>query len=554
MGQVRISHYDSTHPINLMDALMHDGYIKGHAKLVLTNEKTGKVEQIEQDNVVTDAVKNIFRYNYSMAANLPNLSLKKLFGGVLLFRDIVAEPSADMVYPWSESNNPMTACAGDQGHNTRNPYRGNPNALASSISADGRTITQVWEWNTSQGNGTIGSLSLTSAACGNMGLKPYDFEYPWLNFSCNNADKGFTWKTDNVPNQNMFYPWWSDSEHDQRPQVVVSAAEGEYGLCIMLDEVVGQHGTFRFRERKVEHPFLKLGYEAAQNEWVFRSERYVEFTDPDYPSCNGDVKAMWVQVTDDYYYVIAMDADSDEYKYNKSTNDMWVIKIARASMTVSSSNIYHFKPSYSNDEIPFLKSYPFMAWTGAGYAKFLPVNVNPFYLDENGWLYATAKEENGLVITCNTARFKIDGDGVGTYQYQGTTTRTKASVAPTVNYNTDMPQTSRYQIGKGIVGQVDTDRCGFYNGDMWYDTAYPTIPNGSYSGGTVRHIGVLPVTPFSYPAMAYSTIYQGTNERPHETGFCHSNLYLATVNSLQETVEKTSVMGMRVEYTLSVLS
>lgn len=567
--QVRLSHYDSTHPIDWLDAITHDGHIKGKAKVILTNEKTGRVEQIEHDNLLTDAVKNIFRYNFNMGANMPNLlPMDKLFGGVLLFRDQVANPTADMVYPWGENINPMVACAGDEGHNTRNPYRGNPNAIASTISPDGRTRVKVWEWNTSQGNGTIGSLSLTSGVCGNMGLKPYDYEYDWVNFQSNNADKGFQWQSDTVPSNNM--DEWTREECDQRPQIV-EYGNGEYGLNVGYDPEAGE-----FYERKVEHPFLKVGFEAGATDWILRAERKcsIAFSDivQKIDSVSGGRGSVmpFIQVTDDYYFLVVVNLlipwggspsvapplDNAEYATFVS------YKISRSTLTVESSHVERVGDGVSSPtHAVFNKAYSYIndqpnhiTQPIEGYFKFRHIAVNPFYMDNDGFIYATCYDADGLTVISDSAKYKLDGTGIGAYVHLGQQARTRATMPPSINNDTDLRQTSRIHIGRNIIGEVSPEKSGFYNGGQWWDTKFPNVQNGIINVGNVRHILFGAITPYSYPAMAYTTCYTGNAQRPHSTGYCYSNMYLATINSLQETVEKSSVMGMRVEYTLTVVS
>ena len=61
--------------------------LKGHTKVMLCDPLTGKIkEQVESDNMVTNAVADLLSKNWSGIASMRSLfPLRNLFGGVLLF-------------------------------------------------------------------------------------------------------------------------------------------------------------------------------------------------------------------------------------------------------------------------------------------------------------------------------------------------------------------------------------------------------------------------------------------------------------------------------------
>ncbi len=140
---------------------------KGRTTIQLFEE--GKeVNRIEEENLVTDAVATIFRNLFFGNGNLAALTpIRNLFGGIYCFQNSLEESTSN-IRPPSEIENPMIAFAGQESHSTSSPYRGNPNAIESGKITNGYRF--VWDWNTSQGNGTIGALALTLSRFGNTGL------------------------------------------------------------------------------------------------------------------------------------------------------------------------------------------------------------------------------------------------------------------------------------------------------------------------------------------------------------------------------------------------
>ena len=150
--------------------------LKGHIKLTLHNCRTGKNEVVEGDNIITNAVRDIFLNNQlggiDYAKLLPLWS--KWFGGVLCYENAhplvggVLDP--DDYYPQGDLINPVTAHAGQVSPQdlADDRTRGMPNT-ARQVFSDG-VVKQAWEWGSTQGNGNIAALSLTHADVGDCGL------------------------------------------------------------------------------------------------------------------------------------------------------------------------------------------------------------------------------------------------------------------------------------------------------------------------------------------------------------------------------------------------
>lgn len=508
------------------DAILHDGHLEGKARLILTNERTGQKEIIEHKNLVTNAVRNLFVNDYDRSANMPNLlPLKKLFGGVLLFEDAFVNPSVNDVFVPSESHNSMTACAGDEAHATLNPYRGNPNAIASSISADGSSMTQVWEWQTSQGNGKIGSLCLTSAIGGNMGTKPFDDSFSPINANCNNSDSGF------------FYPAniTFDEIAKQRCPVRVDPTNGQFGYSLSFDKTTGV-----LTEYKVEHPFLATSLTSTANEFIVRGTRTINLSSLVLPLTH-----FYLGYEDGYYYVVAHNYDTDPLN---SHDDIKWVKIDVTDMTVESSGSYIDLHALLYD-IYQTNIYSWTKSQSAAIDRALPIVDGYAYLPTRGPFDDPMIEPTLIKIPLKSGEsvsIVDSADGITTLGLFS------SSTYPSIGQDVDSLAAYPVKVGKGLVAGYGY----LLNDGVLYKTANPKRTNGTVSGGGITsHIphGFFANRDVTFPAL-HNSLWSNMTARTTNNGFAYSNLYLATINNLEEQVTKSPIMSMRVEYTLSVLS
>ena len=144
--------------------------LHGHTKIILTDVKTGKEEVVEKDNLVTDAVSNLFAQNVFGAKDYNAMTpLRDMFGGVMCFEDVL--DVNDVLVP-DDGSNALIAHAGQTSHSSASTTRGNPNGVLSGEIQNGKGYKFVWDFSTSQGNGTISSLSLVHKWLGDIGTKP----------------------------------------------------------------------------------------------------------------------------------------------------------------------------------------------------------------------------------------------------------------------------------------------------------------------------------------------------------------------------------------------
>lgn len=149
--------------------------LHGHAVLTLNDAQTGReIKRIEKDNMITNAVGNIFAENLLGSINYTDLTpVRNMFGGIMLFYDALTE-QADTTQVPNPLTNPLIAYAGQTAHATANPMRGNPNNASggSGPTLDGKGYKFVWDWANNQGNGTISAAALTYKDFGDICLTP----------------------------------------------------------------------------------------------------------------------------------------------------------------------------------------------------------------------------------------------------------------------------------------------------------------------------------------------------------------------------------------------
>ena len=139
--------------------------LHGHVRVELRDRWTGRVvDSQEKDNLVTNAVQDLIisqAWKASVAAAgawftevLPLYS--KALGGLLLFNGTLTESATNIGFPASAK---LVGCAGQTSDNV-NPIKGSLNPQESVYTSTG--YTTVWDFATSQANGTIASLARTS--------------------------------------------------------------------------------------------------------------------------------------------------------------------------------------------------------------------------------------------------------------------------------------------------------------------------------------------------------------------------------------------------------
>ena len=136
--------------------------MKGHVKIELFDHKTGRLKQMEHDNMLTNALPyragidaNDNMGLYSNEYSLMPLGSKGL-GGLFLFDGRLEEDAGNIHFPMDVH---LTGCAGRGTGSPASNLQGTIDSTASGF-IDGKFVS-VWNFLPNQGNGVIASLALT---------------------------------------------------------------------------------------------------------------------------------------------------------------------------------------------------------------------------------------------------------------------------------------------------------------------------------------------------------------------------------------------------------
>ena len=148
--------------------------IKGKTIIELTDAKTGKlVQRTEDNNMLTNALSMFFaqggRTNPTAfnVAGVRNDALTYLLGGIMLFDTAITEDADIVRVPKGVR---MVANGAKGITNSEAPTEfGSYNSVESGYQQDG-SYKMVWDWNTSQGNGNINCVCLSSYYGGYCGI------------------------------------------------------------------------------------------------------------------------------------------------------------------------------------------------------------------------------------------------------------------------------------------------------------------------------------------------------------------------------------------------
>ncbi len=147
--------------------------LKGHAKIELTDVNTGEQKVIEHDNMFTQAIYNNLNNGWDqMVGGLDTLRSWNLplvtttLGGIALFAENIPESELQTFFP---ENNEVLGYAGEIAADGTSKFWGSRNFLETeNFDEETKTVKWVWDFGTSQANGTIKALGL-------MGGKQADY-------------------------------------------------------------------------------------------------------------------------------------------------------------------------------------------------------------------------------------------------------------------------------------------------------------------------------------------------------------------------------------------
>ena len=146
--------------------------LHGHARLELTDVHTGEVEVVESDNLITNAVSDIFNgYGGSLNKAMllwrgdtgytgaPKDLISMFYGGLLLYDTALGAEPGTLFAPAAAGVVGTARC--NVVNTTKNTTRGSANLTETNIDPAGGVVSYVYEFATNQANGIIRSVCLT---------------------------------------------------------------------------------------------------------------------------------------------------------------------------------------------------------------------------------------------------------------------------------------------------------------------------------------------------------------------------------------------------------
>lgn len=558
---------DYMHGVGFYDAITHGAEIEGRAVVTLTDERTGKKEVVEQKNIVTDAVYRLFEKNWLMNAELSELvPMEKLFGGILCFQNAFADPTADIVHCPSELDNPMIACAGNQPHASLNPYRGNPNPLASSVSD--RVLTRVWEWQALQGNGNINALCLTSGVGGNMGLKPTsDTLYCPINTISNNNSNAYVFQDESQSTTQTND--WTETAAKRRP-IAVDQISPRYSYSVSVALHNTSQDLWQAVIMKTESPCLEASFLSGVTDFnvVGRKEFFLPYIFVTQPLAGSQ----FIAVDDaDYIYLFHIGTEEEQVWNRLCKVDKTDLELTTSTYDMTSTLVDFFADYLSKDPNKIKVAITCQSSERTQAAPWLMLNALPF---ENGrcpFNYSVSEllpndfgGYSWVVVDRGAMWIPIDRNpSVNSFEIILDVASLEEPIPNGYNFSrpTQIYRGNSYywspncvKLGDHLYYMVGAENETFlFNGNVLYPCLPPSRPNGLYTTTiTEDPDGVIFGTNGSYPAMMFSAFSKRGFMR-NRIGYCYSNLYLGTINNLQQTVQKTSVKSMKIQYDLAIL-
>lgn len=484
---------------------MRPSRLHGHVKVTLKDTRTGETKKVEGDNIVTNAIYNIFARNICGGVDYSKLLpiATRWFGGVLCYGN-AHTLNPDNFYPQSDTDNPLVAHAGDVAPSTsaivqEDLKRGSPSNF---IVGDG-FIKAVWEFLPSQGNGTINGISLTHKDTGNVGLGNTSTAFKAFNpFDLINISNYTT-------NAGLLSTDQAYTQYDDNHALVFYIGElGEYGSGSGIP-------SFRFHTTKVS---LYIRHLAMNKAGLIDTNS----------ATDTDERAFDVETSIDFYMQPA-------YYFDPDTKYLWLFtNITSTDFAYSSQYMkYTVIDCEAGEEVT------------SGTYESDALNFAPVSYDSTGITYSLKSQINiskmgdfFLFPTCQGA-FNFGGDlgVINGYQMIDTTLPTNQK---TVSFNEVQKRIRSSMVGGGLLltsGRVVNGNTGYTCNDFlpWEQR------NPSFA--------------FASPSEVSSYLSAICGGEPSTGGTCPrwivaNKMVNTTLYNPSEPIVKTASQSMVIEYTL----
>lgn len=288
---------------------------KGHTKIELTDVITGKTKTYEHTNLVTNAVAENISYmakiiNYDKINDNFLPLYNSAMGGILLFQEKLEENANNTMLP-DNSQNPIIGYASNDAYSGDDNKRGSKNGIESTIMDNGYKF--VWDFSTSQANGNISSLALTSDICG---AGPYIYNSKIAIESVSMSNAGVSDDALKIVDYNF-----------------------DTSMALVFDAVTAT----QLKVRQIHLPINKVGIKSQLLVSELVSENIYDLN-----TSMNNTNALWVKGDDEYYYGIYANNTKTAYMIRISQNNYAADTSFGGEITLSSANNYIVTNGYKN--------------------------------------------------------------------------------------------------------------------------------------------------------------------------------------------------------------
>lgn len=493
--------------------------IKGSALIELYDAKTHKkLYEQKEDNIITHAYEKILqdyrgRLGYSMwemFGNSPSIT-HALFGGILLFGSVIPSDKNHML-PTDEEMQSFVGCASYQGKVTNNSYAGEFSVEESEFTDDHAKF--VYNFNTSEANGVINTICLTSSIGGYTGYKQsIQTEYP-IERSYIQPDKG----------ENMFIP-------KERSTSSYYGAVGGFNIgrevpksAVICDNTGALYHIYGRTNKAVnlQKEITRKIFLSKVNQTVIPTARFTDVDalkeDIDAPIASLDVdKLYWLNTSSTYFgntlrlQYISMTEPETTKTYNTTS--------AEASIKQYSGNGQY---DYENKCCIYNDKFYVYVYNKSDYTQGRMYVIN---LDDS------SSDCSFVYSDFTVTQLMMNGTDRPSILYALSFIRVNDTIYMSRG-TSDSGYSSRYFRVDPATGAVDTESSTFVHKQSVQDNGF------GKQGIFETYDNLYLVSPYSVGGDYLSGLYLPSG-------------YLASINNLQNAVNKTAERALKITYTLT---
>lgn len=483
--------------------------MRGKSIIELKNVKTGKVRKYENSNLVTNAVSErlsawmaFYPREIMQVKALPLYN--EMFGGILLYESPLEENADNIDLP-DPSVSKLIGHAGNIATNGDNTMRGSRNVIESGFINDGKGYKYVYDFGTSEANGTISCLSLTHEIMGYYG----NF-ISWSNLrNEKNTEFPTTLYDYGYENSSAMYSMYENITNKYLNGLVdIEKFKNGSGVYYILTYVKFKNAnTILVEKKKLSTSAVYLRNNLTALETISSVE--IPITITIYSSTYWNFFNTWTADAN-YYYAF----------YNEDLRLYW-IKVDRETHEVTQGikTIGHYIESIYNQYTNNIVSY--QNYAGG--------------LVRNGCAYFHIKNYTGETHPYNILKIDFNNNSESVietgYKYYGSNNNNKNGAV-------------MYKLPNGTIA---------VNGYL-IDLDDNVIPAENFHGGTINDRGKSTTYSDQYATSFkflgdYAAIYNCYHNKLEEKIFPNI-CYLGTINNLSEPIVKTDQETMKITYIL----